>query len=43
MKVKITVTLDEDTLEKVKRIAKKESRTVSSQINKIIRDCKDDE
>lgn len=38
MKSKIAITLDEETLNLVKELAKKESRTTSSQINKILKD-----
>jgi predicted transcriptional regulator len=42
LKVKITITLDKEVLEKIQQIAEKESRTVSSQINKIIKDIASD-
>lgn len=38
MKKKIAITIDEDVLEKLKRFANKEDRTISSQINKILKD-----
>ena len=38
MKKKIAITIDEDVLEKLKDYANKEDRTVSSQINKILKD-----
>ena len=38
MKKKIAITLDEEILEQLKEYAKKEDRTVSSQINKILKD-----
>lgn len=38
MKKKIAITIDEDILEKLKNFANKEDRTVSSQINKILKD-----
>ena len=38
MKVKITITLDSEVLEKIRQIAEEESRTISSQINKILKD-----
>ena len=38
MKKKIAITLDEEILEHLKEYAKKEDRTVSSQINKILKD-----
>ena len=38
MKKKIAITLDEEILIKLKEYAKKEDRTVSSQINKILKD-----
>lgn len=38
MKKKIAITLDEEILEKLKEYAEKEDRTVSSQINKILKD-----
>jgi hypothetical protein len=38
MKVKIAITLDEEVLKLVKELAENESRTVSSQINKIVKD-----
>lgn len=39
MKTKIAITLDEEILKLVKELAEKESRTVSSQINKVLKDC----
>ena len=38
MKKKIAITLDEEILEQLKEYAKKEDRTVSRQINKILKD-----
>ena len=38
MKQKLAITLDEEVLEKLKLLADKEDRTVSSQINKILKD-----
>lgn len=38
MKTKIAITLDEEVLELIKELAESESRTVSSQINKILKD-----
>jgi len=38
MKNKIAITLDEEVLKLVKDLAEKESRTVSSQINKMLKD-----
>lgn len=38
MKSKIAITLDEEVLEKLKSFAEKEDRTISSQINKILKD-----
>lgn len=38
MKKKIAITIDEDVLSKLKDYAEKEDRTVSSQINKILKD-----
>jgi hypothetical protein len=38
MKTKIAITLDEEVLKLVKELAKNESRTVSNQINKILKD-----
>lgn len=38
MKKKIAITLDEEILKKLKEYAEKEDRTVSSQINKILKD-----
>lgn len=38
MKKKITITLDEEVLEKLKQYATEEDRTISSQINKILKD-----
>ena len=38
MKKKIAITLDEEILEQLKEYAKKEDRTVSSQVNKILKD-----
>jgi hypothetical protein len=38
VKKKIAITLDEDVLEKLKVFADKEDRTISSQINKILKD-----
>ena len=38
MKKKIAITLDEEILEQLKEYAKKEDITVSSQINKILKD-----
>jgi hypothetical protein len=39
MKVKIAITIDEEVLELLKELAEKESRTISSQINKILKDA----
>ena len=38
MKAKITITIDDDVLKKIQKLAEKDSRTVSSQINKILKD-----
>ena len=38
MKKKIAITIDEEVLEQLKEFANKEDRTISSQINKIIKD-----
>ena len=38
MKKKITITLDEEILEQLKEYAKEEDRTISSQINKRLKD-----
>jgi len=38
MKTKITITIDEEILKDIQVIAEKESRTISSQINKILKD-----
>jgi len=38
MKSKIAITLDEEILKLIKELAENESRTVSSQINKILHD-----
>ena len=38
MKKKIAITLDEEVLIKLKEYANKEDRTISSQINKILKD-----
>lgn len=38
MKKKIAITLDEEILEKLKQYASEEDRTISSQINKILKD-----
>ena len=38
MKKKIAITLDEEVLEKLKQYATEEDRTISSQINKILKD-----
>jgi hypothetical protein len=38
MKRKIAITIDEEVLEMLKVLAKKEDRTISSQINKILKD-----
>jgi hypothetical protein len=38
MKVKIAITLDEEILKLVKELAESESRTTSSQINKLLKD-----
>ena len=42
MKAKIAITLDEEILKLIKELAKTESRTISSQINKILRDFLED-
>lgn len=38
VKIKKSFTLDDDVYEKLKRIAEKEDRNVSQQLNKIIKD-----
>ena len=38
MKERIAITIDDEVLRKLKKYAKKEDRTVSSQINKILKD-----
>lgn len=38
VKIKKSFTLDDDVYEKLKRIAEKEDRSVSQQLNKIIKD-----
>jgi hypothetical protein len=38
VKTKIAITLDEEILKLVKELAENESRTISSQINKILKD-----
>ena len=38
MKERIAITIDGEVLKKLKKYAKKEDRTVSSQINKILKD-----
>ena len=38
MKKKIAITLDEEVLKNLKVFSKKEDRTISSQINKILKD-----
>lgn len=38
MKERIAITIDAEVLRKLKKYAKKEDRTVSSQINKILKD-----
>jgi len=38
MKAKITITIDEDVLKKIQILSDREARTISSQINKILRD-----
>lgn len=38
MKKKLAITLDEEVLDKLKEYANSEDRTVSSQINKILKD-----
>lgn len=38
MKSKIAITIDEEILKLIKELAENESRTVSSQINKILKD-----
>lgn len=38
MKKKIAITIDEEVLESLKVLSNKEDRTISSQINKIIKD-----
>jgi hypothetical protein len=38
MKTKIAITLDDEILKLVKELAEDESRTISSQINKILKD-----
>lgn len=37
MKTKITITIDDEILKAIKNLAQKEDRTVSSQINKILK------
>jgi len=38
MKTKITITIDDDVLKQVQQLSEEEARTVSSQINKILKD-----
>jgi hypothetical protein len=38
MKTKIAITVDEDILKLVKKLAENESRTISGQINKMLKD-----
>ena len=38
MKKKIAITIDEEVLNVIKKIARDEDRTLSSQINKILKD-----
>ena len=38
MKIKLAVTIDEEIVEKIKLMADEESRSISSQINKILKD-----
>lgn len=38
MKKKIAITIDEEVLKRLKIFANKEDRTISSQINKIVKD-----
>ena len=38
MKKKIAITIDEEVLNAIKKIARDEDRTLSSQINKILKD-----
>jgi len=38
MKQKLAITIDEEVLEKLKEFADKEDRTISGQINKILKD-----
>ena len=38
MKSKLAITLDEEVLEQLKVLAKEEGRSISSQINKILKD-----
>jgi len=38
MKSKITITIDQQVLVEIQKLADKESRTVSGQINKILKD-----
>ena len=38
MKVKIAITIDEELLEPLRELAEKESRSISGQINKILKD-----
>lgn len=38
MKAKITITLDDDILKQIQKLSEDESRTISSQINKILKD-----
>jgi hypothetical protein len=39
VKTKIAITLDDEVLKLIKQLAEEESRTVSSQINKILKDA----
>jgi hypothetical protein len=38
LKTKLAITIDKEVLELLKALAKKEDRTISSQINKILKD-----
>jgi len=38
MKAKIAITIDKEVLESVRKLAKAESRTISGQINKTLKD-----
>lgn len=38
MKIKIAITIDEDVLEEIKKLSCEDDRSISSQINKILKD-----